>query len=399
MCKEEDMRRVSYLTRVLCEFTGVGDEEGIACRAHKARIVGSLSRKKRILFSIAIVLAIVFLSLCVAEAGVRVFSPQRIIPRYVESAPWGVRKILPHVNGMHRSSEYCCRYRTNSQGFRGTAEYALVPPERCFRIVVQGDSVTMGLGVEDDETYSRVLEDMLRRDGIDAEVINMGIPGFGTAEELIQFHAVAKQYKPDLVVLGFFYNDYMNNAICGLFTNQDGVLSRTENGFIPGIYIRDRLNAVPGYSFLSQHSHLMTLLRNVVSYRIIEGLEKKAHFHDSQKPQAGALSEKNANAEAVLLTRLLLEKYAREVTETGAGLFVVDLADKSWASCFPADMRHDEKTRILSTYDAFRRSLDEGHNPFYKVDGHPDADGHRTIAACIYERLQHEWETGALPRK
>jgi len=393
------MRRFAYLTRVLCDLTGVGEDDKDCGRAHRAGIAANLSRKKRIVFSLGVVCAVVLLSLLVAEAGVRVFCPQRIIPRYVESAPWGIRKILPRVNGMHISSEYKCHYRTNSQGFRGTAEYALVPPEGCFRIVVQGDSVTMGLGVEDDETFSYVLEDMLRRDGINAEVINMGIPGFGTAEELIQFHAVAKQYKPNLVILGFFYNDYMNNAICGLFTNRDGVLTRTESNFIPGIYIRDRLNAVPGYSFLSQHSHLMTLLRNTVSFRIIEGLEKKARFHDSEKPQVGALSEKYATAEAIVLTRLLLEKYAREVTETGAALFIVDLADKSWASSFPTDMQHDGKTRILSTYDAFRRALDEGHNPFYKVDGHPDEDGHRAIAACIYERLQREWEAGTLPRK
>jgi lysophospholipase L1-like esterase len=393
------MHHFMYLTQVLCEFTGVEEEESDSSRTRRSRITTSLSRKKRVLFSLAAVFVVILLSLLVAEAGVRVFCPQRIIPRYVESAPWGVRKILPHVNGVHLSSEYKCRYRTNSKGFRGTAEYALVPPEHCFRIVVQGDSVTMGLGVEDDETYSYVLEDMLRRDGINAEVINMGIPGFGTAEELIQFHAVAKEYKPDLVILGFFYNDYMNNAICGLFTNQNGVLARTENNFIPGIYIRDRLNAVPGYSFLSQHSHLMTLVRNMVSFRIIEGLEMKAHFHDSQKPQAGALSEKYATAEAIALTKLLLETYAEDVADTGAGLFIVDLADKSWTSSFPMGVQHDEKTRIISTYDAFRRALDDGHNPFYKVDGHPDEDGHRAIATCIYERLQHEWEAGTLPRK
>lgn len=393
------MIRLPHLANVLCEFTSLKRGRNLTKHSAGIDMDRNISRRKRIAFSLAVALAVVAASSVAGEVTVRVLYPQRIVPRYVESAPWGIRKVLPFVDGVHKSSEYCCRYRTNSQSFRGTAEYSLIPPEGCFRIVVQGDSVAMGLGVEDDETYSAVLEGMLRRDGIDAEVINMGIPGFGTAEELLQFHAVAKRYEPDLVVLGFFYNDYMNNAICGLFANQDGTLIRTDNSFIPGIYIRDRLNAIPGYSYLSQHSHLLTLLRDTVSYRIIERLEKKADFHAPHGPHVVTANQQEGNEQAVLLTRLLLEKYAREVTETGAALFIVDLADKSWASCFPPDLRHDGRTRILSTWDAFRRSLGQGRNPFYKVDGHPNAEGHRVIAACIHEALQREWANGTLPRK
>jgi len=338
-------------------------------------------------------------ALVVVEGTVRAFYPQRIIPRFVETAPWGIRRISANVNGMHKTAEYSYRYHSNSQGFRGIREYGAVPPDNCLRIVVQGDSVTLGLGVKDDETYSHVLEEMLGKDGISAEVINMGIPGFGTAEELIQFKEVAEKYKPDLVILGFFYNDYSNNAICGLFTIQDGVLCRTENNFVPGIYIRDRLNKVPGYTYLTQHSHLVTLLRNVVSYRTIHKLEKKADFHNPHATPGDGLNENSDMNQTVLLTRLLLEKYVLEVTQTGADLFIVDLADKSWTSCFPADMKHDGKTRIVSTHEAFRRSVDEGRNPFYPLDGHPTADGHRVIAACIYETLQREWAGGTLPHK
>jgi hypothetical protein len=250
----------------------------------------------------------------------------------------------------------------------------------------------MGLGVKDDETYSHRLEKMLLADGIGAEVINMGVPGFGTAEELIQFQEVAKKYRPDVVVMGFFYNDYMNNAICGLFTVQDGVLRRSQSDFCPGIYIRDRLNLIPGYSFLSQHSHLMTLARNAVSYAIIDRLEHKVEFHDPH-----VVSDRTDRN--VMLTKALLEQYVTEVTKTGARLYIVDLADKSWVSCFPTDIQHDDKTRCISTFEAFSDARDTGRQPFYPMDGHPTADGHKVIAECIYKTLQQDLANGVLVRK
>jgi hypothetical protein len=76
-------------------------------------------------------------------------------------------------------------FNTNSQGFRGTKEYSLKKPDNKYRIIVLGDSVTIGHGVEDDETYSAVLERELSKIK-PTEVINMAVSGFGNAEELIQ---------------------------------------------------------------------------------------------------------------------------------------------------------------------------------------------------------------------
>jgi len=329
--------------------------------------------------------------LLIVEVAIRIFSPQHIVPRFVENAPWGIRKVLPNVNAVHKTPEYSYRYRTNSQGFRGTKEYENVPPENCFRIVVQGDSVTLGYGVKDNETYSYLLEEVLRKDGIEAEVINMAISGFGTAEEIIQFHEVAKKYRPDLVVLGFFRNDPGNNTVCGLFTVEEGVLCRTEDNFIPGIYLRDRLYAIPGYSFFSQHSHLFTLFRNTASSVVLRRLRKKAKFHSTPIEETKEQDKGNATNQSALLTKLLLERYTNDVTQTGAKLLIVDIVDKRLKSCFPIDLKHDASTRIVSTYDVLKRSLDEGRKPFYEIDSHPTAEGHRAIAACIYEALQNEW--------
>lgn len=358
-----------------------------------------LSRKKRILFSLVLYFLIICVSLLIVEIAIRIFYPQSILPRFVENAPWGIRKILPNVNAIHKTPEYSYRYRTNSQGFRGTKEYEFVPPDNCFRVVVQGDSVTLGHGVKDNETYSCILEEMLRKDGIKAEVINMAISGFGTAEELIQFHEVAKKYRPDLVILGFFQNDPGNNAVCGLFTVEDGVLRRTENDFIPGIYLRDRLYKIPGYSFFIQHSHLLTLFRNTASGIVLRQLKKKVGFHSTSAEEKEGQDKENATNRSALLTKLLLEKYADEVTQTGAKLLLVDILDPRLTSCFPIDFEYSANTRIVNTYDALKQSKDEGRKPFYEIDWHPTPEGHKAIAACIYKALRDEWAIGTLPHK
>lgn len=365
----------------------------------KEKSMKRLSLKKKILFSLVLYFLISCICLLIAEVTIRIVCPQPILPRFVESTPWGIRKVLPNVNAIHKTPEYSYRYRTNSQGFRGTKEYEIVPPENCFRIVVQGDSVTLGHGVKDNETYSYLLEEMLQKDGVKAEVINMAVSGFGTAEEIIQFHEVAKKYKPDLVVLGFFRNDPGNNAVCGLFTVEDGVLCRTENDFIPGIYLRDRLYAIPGYSFFSQHSHLFTFFRQKASSIVLRRLKKKTEFHNMPIEEIKRQDKRNATNQSALLTKLLLEKYADDVTQTGAKLLLVDIVDKRLTSCFPTDLEHDTNTRIISTYDVFNRSRDDGRKSFYESDSHPTAEGHRAIAACIYEALRDEWAGGTLPRK
>lgn len=365
----------------------------------KEKSMKRLSRKKKILFSLVLYFLISCICLLIAEVAIRIVCPQPILPRFVENTPWGIRKVLPNVNSIHKTTEYSYRYRTNSQGFRGTKEYKIIPPENCYRIVVQGDSTTLGHGVKDNETYSYLLEEMLHKDGFRAEVINMAVSGFGTAEEIIQFHEVAKKYKPDLVVLGFFRNDIGNNAVCGLFTVEEGVLCRTEDDFIPGIYLRDRLYAIPGYSFFSQHSHLFTFFRNTASSIVTRRLRKKAEFHSTPAEEAKKQDKGNATDQSSLLTKLLLEKYADDVTQTGARLLIVDIVDKRLTSCFPTDLEHNESSRIVSTYDTFKRSRYEGRKPFYESDSHPTAEGHRAIATCIYEALQDEWASTTLSRK
>ncbi len=99
--------------------------------------------------------------------------------------------------------------KINNLGFRDTREYALAKPPGSFRILVLGDSVTLGHGATSETTYPYLLEQRLDawREDIDWQVWNLGVPGYNTADELAYLEEVGQRFDPDLVIVGFFPND------------------------------------------------------------------------------------------------------------------------------------------------------------------------------------------------
>lgn len=99
---------------------------------------------------------------------------------------------------------------TNSLGFRDTREYSLLKTPGTFRIIVLGDSVTFGHGALYETSYPYLLEQRLRewRPDVKWEVWNLGVPGYNTAQELAYLNDVGPRFAPDLVIVGFFANDF-----------------------------------------------------------------------------------------------------------------------------------------------------------------------------------------------
>ena len=94
----------------------------------------------------------------------------------------------------------------NSAGLRGR-EYAPAKPDGTVRILLVGDSVTFGYGVADDVTLAVQLEQLLARECGRVEVINGGVNGYNTEQEVEFVRRIGLRYQPDLVVVGFNPND------------------------------------------------------------------------------------------------------------------------------------------------------------------------------------------------
>lgn len=103
----------------------------------------------------------------------------------------------------------------NRGGYRG----AFYPHERSpgkSRVVMLGDSITFGYGVADGETFS----DRLGMGG-DLEIVNLGVQGYGTDQELLKLEAEALRYQPDLVIVNFCVNDFRDNAATRAISDGD----------------------------------------------------------------------------------------------------------------------------------------------------------------------------------
>jgi GDSL-like Lipase/Acylhydrolase family len=105
--------------------------------------------------------------------------------------------------------------KINSLGFRDPREYALAKGPRTFRVLVLGDSVTFGHGSVYEHTYPFLVEQRLRawRPDVDWQVWNLAVPGYNTSQELAQLLEVGPAFQPDLVIVGFFENDVVDNRV------------------------------------------------------------------------------------------------------------------------------------------------------------------------------------------
>jgi hypothetical protein len=101
----------------------------------------------------------------------------------------------------------------NRLELRDRREYDLAKRPHTFRILVLGDSVTFGHGSVDEHTYPFLLEQRLKawRPDVDWQVWNAAVPGYNTSQELAHLLEVGPRFQPDLVVVGFFDNDLIDN--------------------------------------------------------------------------------------------------------------------------------------------------------------------------------------------
>jgi len=97
-------------------------------------------------------------------------------------------------------------FQTNAQGLRDR-EFSFERVPGKLRIVMLGDSLTVGWGVPLEQTFAKRIEQMYAEAGIDAEVINLGVGNYNTVQEVQAFLTKGYRYQPDVIVLNYFVND------------------------------------------------------------------------------------------------------------------------------------------------------------------------------------------------
>jgi acyl-CoA thioesterase-1 len=96
--------------------------------------------------------------------------------------------------------------QTPAPAVGATAPHAVSRPAPVPLVIFLGDSLTAGLGLEENQAYPALLDRDLRRAGIPARVINAGVSGDTTAGGLARLGWLLNQH-PALVVVGLGAND------------------------------------------------------------------------------------------------------------------------------------------------------------------------------------------------
>lgn len=197
-----------------------------------------------------------------AEAGLRSFKPQEVRLRWYSRE--GIMVLVPGFRGTYHQLDFSSHVETDSDGLRDR-EYAPGKPVGTFRILVLGDSLTAGLQVPLEETYPKRLESLLAvlHPTGRMEVVNAGIPGYGTADELRYLEAFGSRWKPDLVLLAFFSgNDLQNNLM------ESGIVyagERVQVGRRPLTEWQYRIKGLR--SWISARSHLYQYMRERLRFK------------------------------------------------------------------------------------------------------------------------------------
>lgn len=204
--------------------------------------------QKRWLTAFAVGLAAVAIVVGAAEATLRLLASHRPAGMFAPDSRLGFR-LAPNFEGEMVMGGETLPVSVNALGLR----YRVIEPRRpgVLRLYVLGDSFVFGHGVASEATLTGVLERTLEPPAgcTGIEVVNGGVPRYGTVQEVGLFESTVDRVQPDLVLLGVFVG---NDAIDNLAGAMAGTSLRAAAGsWLDWVRMRSQL-----YSWLRRQRHV-----------------------------------------------------------------------------------------------------------------------------------------------
>jgi hypothetical protein len=160
-----------------------------------------------------VALASIIISLVVVEMGLRILGIE--YPLFYDYDPHLGNRLRPEAKG-YWTTEGKGYVSINRDGLRDQ-EHEVSHPANTLRIAVLGDSYAEAMQVNEEEAFWAILGKDLQGcaslRGRKVEVINFGVSGSGTAQELLTLQHRVWKYSPDVVLLAFTTgNDISDNS-------------------------------------------------------------------------------------------------------------------------------------------------------------------------------------------
>jgi hypothetical protein len=270
--------------------------------------------------------------------------------------------LRPGLEGWYRK-EGEAFVKINSDGLRDR-EHSKEKPAGTLRVAVVGDSYAEAFQVSQDKAFWSVMERRLHDcpslAGRRVEVINFGVSGYGTAQELITLREKVWDYSPDLVLLAVTTNnDVLDNSRALKLTDEIPYFTLRDGQLVPdnsfrdarsfrlrdsalnrlGRWMRDRLRFVQAI-----HLAQVALKSKLDAWRHRNDAQEKQNVAgaqpNAQQQQEGAPTDELGSANAVYrepsddtwrdawaVTEKLTATMNAEVREHGARFYVVTLSN------------------------------------------------------------------------
>lgn len=299
------------------------------------------------------------------------FVPEVIPPYLYKNSPLTGWKLRSNYNKTILSQDGYVTYAINEQAIRSPKVFSRQPEPTARRIFLIGDSFTFGQGIDEQYTFARVLEDSLREKQWEVDVVNLGVPGFGTMRayrRLLKYSELLG--KPDLVIYTFIPNDPVD-IIAG------------HKVVVHGIRVGAHHRFKHVLSFLG-HLHYNSRLAGVVLTRLYP-------FFNPRVAKAELLKEQDVPIE----TRedfMAAVKYLakmRDWAKNNQIKFVVLIGTDSEYSEPLRRFLAQDRTVVLEAEHFFDR-YNSAKESLYLKEGHWNALGHASVAQGLEAYLLRE---------
>lgn len=344
-------------------------------------------RQRAILINVGLLTVSIIFTLLVSEMVLRLvgFTPMLVSPE--RDRFWKYDALLgwvhqPGQEGIFEMAQFRTSLHINQKGLRGR-EYPYERTSDAGRILVLGDSFAWGYGVEESERFSELLANSM-----DAEVINAGVSGYSTDQELLWFRNEGVKYDPDLVILVLAGNDIGDNYRNIVYTIY----------YKPRFVLEGDLLTLEGYPVPKASSRARTIYflsqRSALAHFLVQRYFDLLSIYNDSRANAvkdgSQFSESDSTRAPFKVTIALLDEM-RKLAESKRVKFMIVATDAWWNS--PSVGTYEEfidtlKANGFLVLDVESMAGFDAEAMKIPDDGHWNRFGHAFVARRIQDFIE-----------
>ena len=235
-----------------------------------------------------------------------------------------------------------------------------------MRVMVVGDSMTYGAGIQPEWTYTAQLERALQKD-YRIEFFNLGVNGDQSEDVEKSIEHMLPILKPDLVIYGFCYNDFLPSGIGQYENNHIFPLPKVLKDFLLG---RSRL------AHFVDDGYQALLLKLGVSLDFYDDILKNLKGY--QKRFSNDVTQMNQACHAVGLPPIVAMPLDQNVVDGGRGHHISQLGEK---------LMREAGFDVISL-DGYYKRYNGRSFTVSRWEGHPDEEANAIFASMLYDHLR-----------